>query len=55
MPPASNWPPGCSHLDAALSEKIVPFPHTAMFVKPEATDEIKRILHLHLASIGNAH
>ena len=44
-----------SHLDAALSEKIVPYPHTAMFVKPEATDEIKRILHLHLASIGNAH
>jgi pimeloyl-ACP methyl ester carboxylesterase len=44
-----------SHLDAALSEKIVPYPHTAMFVKPEATDEIKRILHLHLVSIGNAH
>jgi len=44
-----------SHLDAALSEKIVPYPHTAMFVKPEATDEIKRILHLHLASIGDAH
>jgi hypothetical protein len=44
-----------SHLDAALSEKIVPYPHTAMFVKPEATDEIKRILQLHLASIGNAH
>jgi hypothetical protein len=33
-----------SHLDAARSEKIVPYPHTAMFVKPEATDEIKRIL-----------
>jgi pimeloyl-ACP methyl ester carboxylesterase len=44
-----------SHLDAALSEKIVPYPHTAMFVKPEATDEIKRILHLHLASIKDAH
>ncbi len=44
-----------SHLNAALSEKIVPYPHTAMFVKPEATDEIKRILHLHLASIGDAH
>ncbi len=44
-----------SHLDAALSEKIVPYPHTAMFVKPEATDEIKRILHLHLASIRDAH
>ena len=44
-----------SHLDAARSEKIVPYPHTAMFVKPEATDEIKRILRLHLASIGEAH
>lgn len=44
-----------SHLDAARSEKIVPYPHTAMFVKPEATDEIKRILHLHLASVGDAH
>ena len=44
-----------SHLDAALTEKIVPYPHTAMFVKPEATDEIKRILRLHLASIGDAH
>jgi pimeloyl-ACP methyl ester carboxylesterase len=43
-----------SHLDAAQSEKIVPYPHTAMFVKPEATDEIKRILHLHLASIRGA-
>jgi pimeloyl-ACP methyl ester carboxylesterase len=43
-----------SHLAAARSEKIVPYPHTAMFVKPEATDEIKRILHLHLASIGDA-
>ena len=39
-----------SHEDAALSEKIVPYPHTAMFVKPEATEEIKRILRLHLAS-----
>ena len=38
-----------SHLDAALSEKIVPYPHPAMFVKPEATDEIKRILHLERA------
>ena len=43
-----------SHLAAARSEKIVPYPHTAMFVKPEATDEIKRILHLHLASVGDA-
>jgi pimeloyl-ACP methyl ester carboxylesterase len=42
-----------SHQDAALSEKIVPYPHTAMFVKPEATDEIKRILRLHLASTGD--
>jgi pimeloyl-ACP methyl ester carboxylesterase len=44
-----------SHLNAALSEKIVPYPHTAMFVKPEAIDEIKRILRLHLASIGDVH
>ena len=44
-----------SHLDAARSEKIVPYPHTAMFVKPEATDEIERILRLHLASIGDGH
>jgi pimeloyl-ACP methyl ester carboxylesterase len=43
-----------SHLDAARSEKIVPYPHTAMFVKPEAIDEIKRILRLHLASVGDA-
>jgi hypothetical protein len=27
-----------AHLDGARSEKIVPYPHTAMFVKPEATD-----------------
>ena len=44
-----------SHLDAARSEKIVPYTHTTMFVKPEATDEIERILHLHLASIGDTH
>jgi hypothetical protein len=44
-----------SHLAAARSEKIVPYSHTAMFVKPEATDEIERILHLHLASIRDAH
>ncbi len=37
---------------AALSEKIVPYPHTAMFVKPEATDEIKRILRLNLKPGG---
>jgi len=43
-----------SHLNAALSERIVPYPHTAMFVKSEATDEIKRILRLHLASVGDA-
>jgi hypothetical protein len=41
-----------SHEDSALSEKIVPYPHTAMFVKPEATDEIERILRLHLAEGG---
>ena len=40
-----------SHLDGARSEKIVPYPHMAMFVKPEATDEIKRLLKLHLASV----
>ena len=39
-----------SHLDGAVSEKIVPYTHTAMFVKPEATDEIKRILKLHLVT-----
>ncbi len=44
-----------SHLDAARSEKIVPYTHTTMFVKPEATEEIERILHLHLASIGDTH
>lgn len=42
-----------SHLDGARSEKIVPYPHTAMFVKPEATDEIQRILKLHLAGSGD--
>lgn len=41
-----------SHLDGALSQKIVPYPHTAMFVKPKATDEIKRILKLHLGTSG---
>jgi|GEM_PF-491910 len=40
-----------SHLDGARSEKTVPYPHTAMFVKTEATDEIKRILKLHLACV----
>lgn len=48
----SYWSP---HLNAALSEKIVPYLHTAMFLKPEATDEIERILRRHLASIGEAH
>lgn len=43
-----------SHLAAARSEKIVPYPHTAMFVKPEAIDEIERILRLHLASVADA-
>jgi pimeloyl-ACP methyl ester carboxylesterase len=42
-----------AHQDAAVSEKIVPYPHTAMFVKPKATDEIKRILRLHLRSVGD--
>ena len=42
------------HLDAALSEKIVPYPHETLFKKPEAIDEIKRILRLHLAFLGYA-
>ncbi|MEI6279186.1 MAG: hypothetical protein WCQ16_07380 [Verrucomicrobiae bacterium] len=42
-----------SHLDGARSEKIVPYSHTDMFVQPEATDEIKRILKLHLAAHGD--
>ncbi len=42
-----------SHQDAALSEKIVPYLHTAMFVKREATDEVERILKLHLANVGD--
>ena len=44
-----------SHLNAALSEKIVPYPHETVFEKPEAIDEIERILRLHLASIGDGH
>ena len=37
-----------SHLDGALSEKIVPAIHTTAFQNPEAITEMKRILHLHL-------
>ena len=44
-----------SHLNAALSEKIVPYPHETLFKEPEAIDEIARILRLHLASIGDGH
>jgi hypothetical protein len=41
-----------SHLDAALSEKIVPAIHTTAFQNPEAITEMKRILHLHLKTAG---
>ena len=44
-----------SHLNAALSEKIVPYPHETLFKEPEAIDEIARILRLHLAAIGDGH
>lgn len=37
-----------SHQDAALSEKIVPAPHTSIYDHPETIDEVKRILRLHL-------
>lgn len=37
-----------SHLDGAVSEKIVPSNHSA-HVNPEAIEELKRILHLHLS------
>ena len=37
-----------SHLDRALSEKIVPAIHTTAFQNPEAITEMKRILRLHL-------
>jgi pimeloyl-ACP methyl ester carboxylesterase len=40
-----------SHLNAALSEKIVPYPHETLFKKPKAIDEIERILRLHLAAL----
>ncbi|MGA7884023.1 MAG: hypothetical protein WCA06_20335 [Terrimicrobiaceae bacterium] len=40
-----------AHLDAALSEKVVPAGHTTAFQNPEAITEMKRILHLHLNSI----
>ena len=43
-----------AHLDGARSEKIVPYPHTAMFAKSEATNEIKRILKFHLAAAGDS-
>ena len=41
-----------SHLDRALSEKIVPAIHTTAFQNPEAITEMKRILHLHLKTSG---
>ncbi len=33
--------------------QVIDSGHTAMFVQPEATDEIKRILRLHLANLKN--
>lgn len=41
-----------AHLDAALSEKVVPAIHTTAFQNPEAITEMKRILHLHLKTAG---
>jgi hypothetical protein len=38
-----------SHLDSAVSEKIVPGPHGS-FDTPETLAELRRILHLHLKS-----
>lgn len=38
-----------SHLDGAVSETIVPAPHTTIFEHPEAIAEIKRILQFELA------
>ena len=38
-----------SHLDSALSERIVPGPHSC-FEAPETIDELRRILKLHLRS-----
>ncbi len=43
-----------SHQDAALSEKLVPAPHTSIYLHPETIAEVKRILHLHLKSLGEA-
>jgi pimeloyl-ACP methyl ester carboxylesterase len=41
-----------AHLDAALSEKVVPAGHTTAFQNPAAIAEMKRILHLYLATSG---
>jgi pimeloyl-ACP methyl ester carboxylesterase len=40
-----------SHLDSALSQKIVPGPHGSCEL-PETIEELKRILHLHLKTAG---
>jgi hypothetical protein len=40
-----------SHLDSALSEKVVPGPHGSCEL-PETIEELKRILHLHLQTAG---
>jgi pimeloyl-ACP methyl ester carboxylesterase len=37
-----------SHLKAAISEKLVPAPHTSIYEHPETIAEVKRILHLNL-------
>jgi pimeloyl-ACP methyl ester carboxylesterase len=42
-----------SHLDGAQSELIVPGPHGS-FALPQTIAELKRILRLHLASLGNS-
>jgi hypothetical protein len=38
-----------SHLDGAVSEKIVPSGHSA-HQNPEGIEEVRRILHIHLKS-----
>ncbi|MEY3897498.1 MAG: hypothetical protein RLZZ214_3019, partial [Verrucomicrobiota bacterium] len=40
-----------SHLGTAKSEKIVPGPHGSCEL-PQTIEELKRILHLHLKSVG---
>ncbi|MCE9610316.1 MAG: alpha/beta hydrolase [Chthoniobacter sp.] len=42
---------GSSHLDSALSQRIVPGPHGSCEL-PETIEELKRLLHLHLKTAG---